>query len=466
MFCIFCGYQYQDELLKKCPKCGKDIFYEEKGTNDPFPRKMKIISGSDEILRKIPQNSPTRDNIGTEDSHVSKTEKTKKNRIKPIAFSVISLALIVGAIVLGITKFDMGSKLSNIVNGDKEKVADDTKGLFDIKLGASDNGFNMVEKLDKDYNSGQYIFTNENKLYCFQTLGASFSEISAKEEIVEKKGSQCSGLGYPVAVRNTIFFLTQVEDYGGNVSAYNADTGEITKLESITFECMFISGDGEYLYAFGKDKVKGYQVIKVNPESLETTEIQIPEQVLADYTGSFTVFDNKMYYVYSLEYSDETGIPDRGIKSYDFKKETIQYEEKFGKATDFFKNKEGFCYLDHSNKTVYFLPHDGSQAVKITSMDISRIAMDERYIYGVNDETSKVYRIKTDGTQLQEIPIPEGIEVGNVVSGEWICVLENNQTTAYHIEENTITKAVHNVFEIMGEPATFEEIEIPLIDLE
>ena len=226
MFCIFCGYQYQDELLKKCPKCGKDIFYEEKGTNDPFPRKMKIISGSDEILRKIPQNSPTRDNIGTEDSHVSKTEKTKKNRIKPIAFSVISLALIVGAIVLGITKFDMGSKLSNIVNGDKEKVADDTKGLFDIKLGASDNGFNMVEKLDKDY-----VFSTGYAQMRPYLNGYFLLCLVQNEAFVKVVLDNCTGTSYPAI---SSFDLARIDVYiPKNVSEQAAIGSFIRNLDNL-----------------------------------------------------------------------------------------------------------------------------------------------------------------------------------------------------------------------------------------
>ncbi|WP_027400540.1 hypothetical protein [Anaerovorax odorimutans] len=70
MFCIYCGEKIEDDGLEVCPNCGNSIYKETPVTNEiPVTAvnekekqidigEMRVISGSDEMLRRIPLKSP------------------------------------------------------------------------------------------------------------------------------------------------------------------------------------------------------------------------------------------------------------------------------------------------------------------------------------------------------------------------------------------------------------------------
>ena len=463
MFCIFCGYQFQDTSLKNCPKCGKEIYHSDPVPAQDIKEDIIFFSGSEAMRKKIPHHSPTmRKNTNFKDTNhydnnsnnyegYNKDKKEKRINGKESSGMVVLFMAVLAVAVIGISRFDMNHKIMEL-------------GSISNKV-STKNGFSVVQKLDKDYNCNQFFFTTNNDLYCFQRAGASVSKIVPSEEKLEKIELEYPSTEQPVAVKSSIFFTAQTNETGGNLYVYDENTNDIKTVEAVGFECIGISTDGKFLYAFGRDDANGFHLLKIDPKSLEGDVIGLPEEVINDYESGYLIHGNKMYYIYNLEYSDEQGIPERGIKSYDFESNTVQYEEMFGEATDIFENSDYFCYCDRNKETVYLLPHDGSEKITITDIPVSRVVLAQQYVYIVDDENSKVYRAKTDGTNLQEIPLPEGSVFGDVVSGDWFSIIENNQVAACHIEEKAITEIIHNVFEIMQGKAVFEMTDIPLIDM-
>lgn len=58
MFCIYCGHHNQDESLQICSNCGKRLYKEVTINQQPASPSFTVISGSPEMIEKIPKASP------------------------------------------------------------------------------------------------------------------------------------------------------------------------------------------------------------------------------------------------------------------------------------------------------------------------------------------------------------------------------------------------------------------------
>ncbi|WP_432664426.1 DUF5050 domain-containing protein [Wukongibacter baidiensis] len=227
-------------------------------------------------------------------------------------------------------------------------------------------------------------------------------------------------------VTNDWIYYVNTDNYGPSFTLLTGPIYRISKdgtvNEKISDEDVsLVAADSEWLY-YTDTKVGNLH--KMSYDGMKRIE-------LSAYSGAnYTLIDNQIYYR-SME--DESSL-------YRFNINTEENTKIVDEGVNGYYISEGYIYyMNSSDEKIYRVNLDGRNKEKITDQKLYSFIVKDDWIYGVDldfNKGSKLYRVKTNGTELRKIADNANLSISNIFAYEdWIFYINSKDNrTLYKVK--------------------------------